>query len=369
MKHKIGIIIAVQISIIASSFLVLAIYQNQSTYLGNTINTSGMNRYLSELLYAKTMDYLQSDSQTSPIGVIRNIDMNIYSLSHIGALPPQVLYPVPSNENSKIIVVPPEFSNDFNQVQDKWTAYRADIVYMLDSKEKNAARIDTSKLQQESMAFIVADNNLTADLSTYSKQQSQNLIILQFSFLIINVFTSFFLLRMIMRIIKQDYAKSMLLDQTLSKQKQLVSDIRLSTLQKDVLGCFFDDMTEDLHKLKKQIQVREDPIENKNNNIVLNQITDVLLTRINQLAESKKELEDQKSYYQHLNKKLENSISISSKDGKKNEIRKTEDLITVMQSYVDRINILTQTQKLPPHLGKNLTVAIEEIIDHLSMIK
>jgi hypothetical protein len=369
MKHKVGVIIAVQIAIISSSFLVLSVYQNQSTYLGNTINTSGMNRYLAELLYARTMDYLQSDNQTPPTEVMRNIDMNIYSLSHVGALPPQVLFPMQSNENAITMVVPSEFSNDFKQVQDKWAVYRTDTVYMLDSKDKNAVKANTSKLQEENMAFIVADNNLTVDLSTYSKQQSQNLIILQFSFLIVNVCTNFFLLRMMMKIIKQDYAKSMLLDQTLSKQQQLISESRLSTLQKDILGCFFDDMTEDLHKLKKQIQIREDPIENRNNKIVLNQITDMLLTRINQLAESKQELEDQKSYYRHLNKKLENSISILSKDGKKNEIKKTEDLIAVMQSYVDRINILTQTQKLPPHLGKNLTVAIEEIIDHLSVIK
>src|SRR5579863_1370905 len=197
MKYKVGIIIAVQISIIASSFLVLAIYQNQSTYLGNTINTSGMNRYLSELIYAKTTDYLQSDNQTPPIDIIRNIDMNIYSLSHVDALPPQVLYPIPPNENSKIIVVPSEFSNDFKQVQDKWITYRTDIVHTLDSKEKNVVKADTSKLQEENIAFIVTDNNLTADLSTHSKQQSQNLIILQFSFLIVNVFTSFFLLRRI----------------------------------------------------------------------------------------------------------------------------------------------------------------------------
>lgn len=369
MKYEVGAIIAVQIVIIITSFLVLSIYQNQSTYLGNTINLSGMNRYLAELLYSRTTDYLQSDNQTPPIDVLRNIDRNIYTLSQGGNLPPQVLYQIPSNENPITVVVPSEFSNDFKQVQNNWAIYRADIVHMFDSKGKNTASPSIAKLQGENLAFIVADNNLTMDLSTYSKYQSQNLIILQVSFLILNVCTHFFLLRMILRIIKIDYARSIVLNQTLDNQKQLVSESRLSTLQKDILGCFFDDMTEDLHKLKKQIQVMKDPIENKNNMILLNQITDILLTRMNQLAESKQELEDQRSYYQHLNKKLENSISVLSKYGKKNQIRNTEDLIAVMQSYVDRINILTQTQKLPPHLGKNLTTAIEEIIDHLTMIK
>jgi rRNA maturation protein Nop10 len=367
MKYKVGVIIAIQISIIASSFLVLSIYQNQSTYLGNTINTSGKDRYLAELLYARTISYLQSDNQTPPIDVIRNIDANVYSLSHGGILPPQVLYPIPPNGGSIVISIPPEFSNDFKQVQDKWAAYRTETSDMFNSKGNGITSENIAKLQNENSAFIVADDNLTADLSTYSKQQSQNLIMLQISFLIVNVFTHFFLLRIILKIIKHDYARGVFLNEILSNQKQLVSESRLSTLQKDILECFLGDMTEDIHKLKKQVHAMEDPVENENNKITLLQITDTLLTRMNQLAESKKELEDQKSYYRHLNKKLEKSISVLSKDGKKIEIKNTEDLIAVMQSYVDRINILAQTQKLPPHLEKNLTKAIEEIIDYLAI--
>lgn len=367
MKYKIGVIIAIQIAIIVSSFLVLSIYQNQSTYLGNTINTSGKNRYLAELLYARTIDYLQLHSQALPVDVMRSIDTNIDSLSHGGVVPSQVLYPIPSYENSIVIAVPSVFPNDFKQVQDTWAAYRADVAYMLGSKGGAMTSADTAELQEKNLAFIVADNSLTANLGMYGKQQSQNLIMLQISFLIVNVCAHLFLLRMILRIIKHDYARRVFLNQIVGNQKQLVLESRLSNLQKDILECFFADMTDDISRLKKQVYVMNDPVENENNKMILSQITDKLLARMNQLAESKKELEDKKSYYQNLNKKLEKSISVLSKDGKESEIKNTEELIAVMQSYVDRINILVQTQKLPPHLGKNLAQAIEEIIDQLAM--
>jgi hypothetical protein len=367
MKFKVGVIIAIQIAIIISSFLVLSIYQSQSTYLGNTIDTSGKNRYLAELLYARTIDYLHSYNQTLPTYIMKNIDAYIDSLSHGGVLSSQVLYQIPSNESSIVMAVPSVFSNDFKQVQDKWVAYETDVDYMLSLKGSNMARANTAELQEENLAFILADNNLIADLSMYGKQQSQNLIMLQISFLIVNVCAHILLLRMIIRIIKHDYTRSMFLNQILGNQKQLVFESRLSSLQKDILECFFMDMTEDLYKLKKQVRVMKDPVENENNDITLRQITDILLTRMKQLAESKKELEDQKLYYQQLNKKLEKSISILSKDGKESKIGNTEDLIALMQSYLDRINILAQTRKLPPHLVKNIAKEIEEIIDQLIM--
>ena len=43
--------------IIVSSFLILVYFQNQSTFLGNSINISGKNRFLAELLYTQINDY------------------------------------------------------------------------------------------------------------------------------------------------------------------------------------------------------------------------------------------------------------------------------------------------------------------------
>ncbi|HMK32887.1 MAG TPA: hypothetical protein VK431_04610, partial [Nitrosopumilaceae archaeon] len=310
-----------------------------------------------------------SINQTPPMDAIRNIDANIHSLSRGGVLQSQVLYPVSSDVNLEVMVVPSEFSNDLKQVQDKWTVYRTEVAAIIDSKGDDTTKPDYAALQEKSSEFIVAANNLTIDLSTYGKQQSQNLIILQISFLIVNVFAHLFLLRIILRIIKYDHVQSIILHQISGDKKQLVFETQLSNLQKDVLESFILSMTQDLYKLKKQVQIMENPIENTNNKITLRQITDTLLTRIKQLAEAKKELDDQKSYYQQLYKKLEKSISILSKDGKDTGIRNTDDLIAVMQSYVERINILIQMHKLPSQFGKNLTEAMDEIIEHLLAIK
>ena len=43
---KIGILVAIQIVFIISSFSILSYYESQGTYLGNSINIAGKNRFL-----------------------------------------------------------------------------------------------------------------------------------------------------------------------------------------------------------------------------------------------------------------------------------------------------------------------------------
>jgi len=360
LKIKIGIIITCQISIIVTSFLILTFFENQSTYLGNTINISGKNRFLAEFLYAKTTNYILSNNQTPPFDIIKNIDDNIQVLSH-GGFSPQSLV----TQDTTVIAVPNEFSNDLNTLHDKWTLYKTSVINEINSKSIQGIS-NNPDLDEKRSQFITAADSMTSDLAKYNKEQVTNQIILQFMFLGINVIAHLLLLRMIFKIIRHDQTRKLLLQQITNDKKQLLFETKISILQKDILEAFLMEMEKDLQKLNEQVHVMDDPRQAEKNKSIIQEIFQNLLVQVQQLAQSKKEWEDQKSYYSQLNRKIEKTLSILSKnDNSLTQIKSTEDLIHIIQSYVEIVNSMIYTQRIPAKLGKNLTDAMNEIIDHL----
>src|SRR3954453_10519734 len=67
--YKIGVLAAIIIVFIISSFAVLAYFQSQQTFLGNSINIAGKNRFLTMNVLFQTSEYLNgifSSSSSSP---------------------------------------------------------------------------------------------------------------------------------------------------------------------------------------------------------------------------------------------------------------------------------------------------------------
>ena len=79
-KFRIGILISIQVLIIIVSFLIISQFTIESEYLGNSINTSGSNRFLGELLFQNTYQYLQGLVEYPPYDIVSMIDTNIYLL-------------------------------------------------------------------------------------------------------------------------------------------------------------------------------------------------------------------------------------------------------------------------------------------------
>jgi hypothetical protein len=104
--YKIGILAAIIIAFIISSFAILAYFQSQQTLLGNSINIAGKNRFLTMNLLFHTSEYLNgvfSSSSSSPNGVARvndainKLDTNIMVLRQGGKIGDIELKPLPSN--------------------------------------------------------------------------------------------------------------------------------------------------------------------------------------------------------------------------------------------------------------------------------
>lgn len=365
MKRRLGLIIGTQVAIILFSFLIIVYFENQSVFLGNSINISGKNRYLAESLYTKTTDNFMDDNPTPIIDVMTTVDNDILALSNGGTIPSSSVGS--SGDDITIMAVPHIFSNDMQQVKDKWLAYKSVVRNVIDSKKGQGVQ-NNIDLENAKSQFISAADNLTYVLGKYSKEQVSNLILLQLFLLGMNVTAHVLLLKLVLNIMRRDYVRKLLIAQVSNDNKQLSLESAISTLQKDILESFLDDMKNDLQKLKNQVSVIDFPNESHNNKFVFHEIMHNLSTRMEQLAGLKKELDDNISYYQKLNLNLAKSLSIIS-NSKRDDATKTNEIIMIIQSYVKSINHLVSNQNIPSHLGKRLTDTMYEIMDNLEQLK
>ena len=115
LRSKIGrrivILVFIQIFFIIISLIIVSYYQSQMTYLGNSINIAGKNRFLSSNLMYNTAEFFlvnKSDVSNINSGIIE-LETNILTLKHGGKISDIELKPLPS-----------EFSEDWNNVYQKW---------------------------------------------------------------------------------------------------------------------------------------------------------------------------------------------------------------------------------------------------------
>ncbi|HET8857084.1 MAG TPA: hypothetical protein VFM28_06120, partial [Nitrososphaeraceae archaeon] len=108
---RIGILVFIQIFFIIISLVILSYYQSQMTYLGNSINIAGKNRFLTSNLMFNTAEYfIENSTDTSNINAaINELESNILTLKHGGKISDIDLKSLPS-----------EFSKDWDSINQKW---------------------------------------------------------------------------------------------------------------------------------------------------------------------------------------------------------------------------------------------------------
>ena len=98
---KVGILVFIQIFFIVISLIILSYYQSQMTYLGNSINIAGKNRFLTSNLMFSTAEYfIENNSNISNIkAALNELESNLLTLKHGGTISEVVLKPLPSEFN------------------------------------------------------------------------------------------------------------------------------------------------------------------------------------------------------------------------------------------------------------------------------
>jgi HAMP domain-containing protein len=216
---KIGVLVVIQIICIVTSFSILSYYESQITYLGNSINIAGKNRFLTSNLLLHMSEYFSADSSGVSIvshvskinSAIEQLDSNILALRQGGKVQDVDLKPLPS-----------EFFDDWNIIYQKWVSLKTILTNnIIKPNEKinptaTAATTTTTttaidkriKTTSETRALSLVDlsNALVTQLGQYARNSSQNLMFLQTIFAILNIAVAAIVLFIVMRILKPIYA-------------------------------------------------------------------------------------------------------------------------------------------------------------------
>ncbi|MGI0062307.1 MAG: hypothetical protein ACREBA_07625 [Nitrosotalea sp.] len=192
--------------------------------------------------------------------------------------------------------------------------------------------------------------------------------ILEITLLGINVTAHILLLRIILKLIREDQAKKILLQQITEENKKLQFESKFALLQKDISQSFIANMEDMIHEINEQVNPRHDDKDYEKNNLIVHNIFQSLFVKIQQLAQSTIELENKTSDYEQLIQNLRNSLLVFSKNSNKlTKIKKSEDLVTIIQSHIDIVNMMISEKSIPVKLGKNLINVLYDIIDHMTL--
>ena len=198
----------IQIAFVICSFSILSYYESQSTHLGNSINIAGKNRYLTSNLLLQTSEFFSqggnSSTQFSNLkSAMNQLESNILELKQGGMISDINLRPLPSI-----------FLEDWNTIYQDWISLKTiltnSVIQPNDNNNNMAAANKSSPSVQALKTTIATDgsslldssNALVTKLGEYTRVSSQNLLILQGLFAILNIAVAVVVLYLVLRILR-----------------------------------------------------------------------------------------------------------------------------------------------------------------------
>src|SRR5215211_3388256 len=211
---KIAILVVIQIIFIITSFSILSYYESQGTYLGNSINIAGKNRFLTSNLMLHLSEYFfeSNGNDISKINHISKInsaidqlETNILALRQGGKVSDVDLKPLPS-----------QFFDDWNIIYQKWVSLKTTLTNNIikPNEQINSAATATTTinndikttLETRALSLVDLSNALVTKLGKYAGNISQNSMFLQTIFALLNIAVAAVVLFIVMRILKPIYA-------------------------------------------------------------------------------------------------------------------------------------------------------------------
>jgi len=271
LRSKIGrrivILVFIQIFFIIISMIIVSYYQSQMTYLGNSINMAGKNRFLSSNLMYDTAEFLRNSSDISNINSgIKELETNILTLKQGGKISDIELKPLPD-----------EFFNDWDNIYKKWILLKTTLTNNIlkesqinnpvggvvtissfsssssTSPDKNIKTI----LEAEALSLVNSSNVLVTKLGEYTKNSSQNTIFLQILFAVLNIgVITAFILYIIRKLLKPIFALTNATSQIKSGNLNVVVKSKVNGDELSFLSESFNSMVIAIKNyIKKQNQL------------------------------------------------------------------------------------------------------------------
>jgi len=220
------------------------------TYLGNSINIAGKNRFLTSNLMFDISKYLVEDStkDVSKINsAINQLESNILTLREGGKTASIDLKPLPV-----------EFLNDWNNVYQKWISLKTIIVNnIIEPNDKTMGSIDKftqSSLETEALSLVNLSNILVTKLGEYVRSNSESLLFNQRVFIILDIVViAAFILYITRKILKPILSLTSAISEVNRDILNVIAQNKGSNVDElSVLSNSFNSMVNSLKNIKKQ---------------------------------------------------------------------------------------------------------------------
>jgi signal transduction histidine kinase len=262
---KIAILVVIQIIFIITSFGILSYYESQGTYLGNSINIAGKNRFLTSNLMLHLSEYFfeGSSNDVSKINsAIDQLETNILALREGGKVSDVDLKPLPS-----------EFLDNWNIIYQKWVSLKTTLTNNIikPNEQINSAATATTvdkviktTLETRVLSLVDSSNALVTQLGKYAGNSSQNLMFLQTIFALLNIAVSAVVFFIVMKILKPIYALTTATSEVTRGNLDVSVKSRGNDDEISVLSQSFNSMVSSIKNyIKKQNELTKE-LENAN---------------------------------------------------------------------------------------------------------
>jgi signal transduction histidine kinase len=272
---KIAILVVIQIIFIITSFSILSYYESQGTYLGNSINIAGKNRFLTSSLMLHLSEYFFEGSSGNDISKINHIskinsaidqlETNILALRQGGKVSDVDLKPLPS-----------QFFDDWNIIYQKWVSLKTTLTENIikPNEQINSAATATTAttidndikttLETRALSLVDSSNALVTKLGEYAGNISQNSMFLQTIFALLNIAVAAVVLFIVMKILKPIYALTRATSEVTRGNLDVSVKNRGNNDELSVLSQSFNSMVRSIKNyVKKQNELTKE-LENAN---------------------------------------------------------------------------------------------------------
>src|SRR4051794_37691684 len=192
---RIGLLLIIEVLLVAGSFGITTYIQSQSTNIGNTINIAGKNRFLTSNFL---LELEKVNDGTAQLENLRNassaIAENIRLLKSGGEI---------SSSSGNILLVPlsSKYLIKWNEINEKQMSIER---YLNSSFAISPSEIPNLKetIERTASELIMSSENLTRQLGIDARANSQNLVLLQTSLIIGIVIVSGIILYIMKRLLQ-----------------------------------------------------------------------------------------------------------------------------------------------------------------------
>ncbi|MBI3638773.1 MAG: HAMP domain-containing histidine kinase [Thaumarchaeota archaeon] len=201
---KIGLVIAIQVSLIFTSFVILGQYQSQQKFLGNSVDVAGKNRFLTEKVLLETTDYLTGyHYKQDPLLTLTQLDDNIRVLKDGGIISEKELISLPAGLLPQWELVHSNFVDYKTSVED----IRGNLLKAIPVTDN-----EFTSIKEKADKLVDVSNTLVSALAKHSKDLSEFIMSLQNVLMLVNISAHILLILIVIRILRNESTKIMKLD-------------------------------------------------------------------------------------------------------------------------------------------------------------